>query len=47
MATATAAAPTREAYAKLLERYAPEKIALEGGSAGANLVAATLRLARP
>jgi epsilon-lactone hydrolase len=35
-----------EAYRWLLERYAPENIALEGSSAGANLVAATILKAR-
>jgi acetyl esterase/lipase len=35
-----------EAYRWLLQRYKPEKIALEGGSAGANLVAATILKAR-
>jgi acetyl esterase/lipase len=35
-----------EAYRFLLERYKPEKLALEGGSAGANLVAATILKAR-
>lgn len=35
-----------EAYRWLLERYAPENIVLEGSSAGANLVAATVLKAR-
>lgn len=35
-----------EAYRFLLERYDPAKIALEGSSAGANLVAATILKAR-
>jgi epsilon-lactone hydrolase len=35
-----------EAYRWLLTRYKPEKIALEGGSAGANLIAATILKAR-
>jgi acetyl esterase/lipase len=35
-----------EAYRFLLDRYKPAKIALEGGSAGANLVAATILKAR-
>jgi acetyl esterase/lipase len=35
-----------EAYRFLLERFAPQNIALEGGSAGANLVAATILKAR-
>lgn len=35
-----------EAYRFLLERYDPAKIALEGSSAGANLVAATILRAR-
>jgi acetyl esterase/lipase len=35
-----------EAYRWLLDRYEPQKIALEGGSAGANLVAATILRAR-
>lgn len=35
-----------DAYRFLLDRYAPERIALEGSSAGANLVAATILRAR-
>lgn len=35
-----------EAYRWMLDRYAPENIALEGSSAGANLVAATILKAR-